>query len=214
VQYQTSFGRYDANYRRIDGRQDSSLSAAGGLAFIDGNLSFTRPVQNGFALIRVPDLPGIRGYLNNLEVGATDKSGRLFVPNLLSYYGNRVSISRKDLPLNYNSDVVDKIVAVPYRGGVLVDFPVARIQRVTGKVAINQAGKTVVPKHGQLTISGYGKSVESPLGNAGEFYFENPQTGSYQAQIEFGDVICEFSLEVPQSSDGAIQLGTLHCQMQ
>jgi outer membrane usher protein len=125
-----------------------------------------------------------------------------------------VSISRKDLPLNYNSDVVDKIVAVPYRGGVLVDFPVARIQRVTGKVVINQAGKTVVPKHGQLTISGHGKSAESPLGNAGEFYFENLQAGSYQAQIEFGDDICEFSFEVPQSADEAIQLGTLHCQMQ
>jgi outer membrane usher protein FimD/PapC len=55
VQYQTSFGRYDANYRRSDGRQESSLSGAGGLAFIDGNVSFTRPVQNGFALIRIPD---------------------------------------------------------------------------------------------------------------------------------------------------------------
>ncbi len=214
VQYQTSFGRYDAIYRRIDGQQESTLSAAGGLAFIDGNVSLTRPVENGFALIRLPDLPGIRGYLNNLEVGTTDKSGRLFVPNMLSYYGNRVSISRKDLPLNYNSDVVDKIVAVPYRGGVLVDFPVARIQRVTGKVVISQAGKTVVPKHGQLTISAQGKRAESPLGNSGEFYFENPKTGRYQAQIEFGDDTCEFSLEVPQSSDEAIQLGILHCQMQ
>jgi outer membrane usher protein len=213
AQYQTSFGRYDANYRRVSGRQESTLSAAGGLAFIDGNVSFTRPVQNGFALIRVPDLPGIRGYLNNLEVGSTDKAGRLFVPNLLSYYGNRVSISRKDLPLNYNSDVVDKIVAVPYRGGVVVDFPVARIQRVTGKVVINQAGKTIVPKHGQLTISSHGKSTESPLGNGGEFYFENPQPGRFQAQIEFGDNICEFYLEMPQSADEAVQLGTLSCEM-
>ncbi|MBM4297939.1 MAG: fimbrial biogenesis outer membrane usher protein, partial [Deltaproteobacteria bacterium] len=151
VQYQTSFGRYDANYRRIDGRQESTLSAAGGVAFIDKSFSFTRPVQSGFALIRVPDLPGIRGYLNNLEVGRTDNSGRLFVPNMLSYYGNRVSISRRDLPLNYNSDVIDKIVSVPYRGGVLVDFPVTKIQRVTGKLVVQHAGKTVIPKHGQLT---------------------------------------------------------------
>jgi outer membrane usher protein len=213
VQYQTSFGRYDANYRRIDGRQESTLSAAGGLAYIDGNVSFSRPVENGFALIRLPGLPGIRGYLNNLEVGTTDKGGRLFVPNMLSYYGNRVSISRKDLPLNYNSDVVDKIVAVPYRGGVLVDFPVARIQRVTGKVVVSQAGKTVIPKHGQLTITAQGKSAESPLGNSGEFYFENPRPGGYQAMIEFGDASCQFSLDVPQSSEEVIQLGTLPCEM-
>ena len=133
---------------------------------------------------------------------------------MLSYYGNRVSISRKDLPLNYNSDVVDKIVAVPYRGGVVVDFPVARIQRVTGKVVLSQAGKTVVPKYGQLAISVHGKSAESPLGHSGEFYFENLQPGGYRAQIEFGDDSCDFSLEVPQSADEAIELGTLRCEMQ
>ena len=214
VQYQTSFGRYEANFSRLDGHQQSYMRAAGGLAFIDGNFRFTRPVQDGFALIKVPGLTGIRGYLNNLDVGTTDSQGRLFVPNLLSYYGNRLSISRGQLPLNYNADVTDKIVAAPHRGGVVVEFPVARIQRIVGKAVIDQRANTIVPKHGQLTVSVQGKTVESPLGNNGEFYFENLTSGSHPAKIEFADDLCELALDVPKTADEIIQLGTVRCQMQ
>jgi len=214
AQYQSSFGRYEANFSRLDGQHQSYVRAAGGLAFIDGSVRLTRPVQDGFALIKVPGLTGINGYLNNLDVGATDSQGRLFVPNLLSYYGNRLSISRKQLPLNYNVDTIDRIVAAPYRGGVVVEFPVARIQRIIGKAVIVQHGNTIVPKHGQLTITGQSKSIESPLGTNGEFYFENVSPGSHHVRLEFADDVCEFSLEVPKSTDETVQLGTVLCQMQ
>jgi outer membrane usher protein len=210
-QYQTSFGRYEANYNRFDGQQGSRLSAAGGLAFIDNSVQFTRPVQDSFALIKVPGLSGVRGYLNNLEVGKTDSGGRLFVPNLLSYYGNNLGISRKDLPFNYNLDVTDKIIASPYRGGAVVEFPAARIQRVVGKTMIDHAGKTLVPKFGQLTITGQSQTSDSPLGNDGEFYFENLKSGRYRAQIETKEETCEFSLDVPPTSEETIQLGLLTC---
>jgi outer membrane usher protein len=212
-QYQNDFGRYEANYSRLEGHQRSELRAAGGLAYIDGHLRFTRPIQDAFALIKVDGLSGIRGYLNNLEIGKTDSKGRLFVPDLLSYYGNNLGISRKDLPLNYNIDEVNKIVAAPYRGGVLVDFPVKQIQRIVGKAIIVSGDKTFVPKHGQLTILIPGKSLESPLGNNGEFYFENLKTGRFQAQIEIADQVCDFSLEVPESNDDVIELPIQRCQM-
>jgi outer membrane usher protein len=170
-------------------------------------------VQDAFALIKVDGLSGIRGYLNNLEIGKTDSQGRLFVPDLLSYYGNNLGISRKDLPLNYNIDAVNKVVAAPYRGGVLVDFPVKRIQRIVGKAIIESGGKPFVPKHGQLTILVPGSSVDSPLGNNGEFYFENLKNGRFQAQIEFADQTCEFTLEVPESVDEVVELGTQRCLM-
>jgi len=212
-QFQTAFGRYEANYSRFDGQQGSRISAAGGLAFIDGSVQLTRPVQDSFALIKVPGLSAVRGYLNNLEVGKTDSNGRLFVPNLLAYYGNQLAISKKDLPFNYNIDVTDKIISAPYRGGALVEFPAARIQRVVGRLLIDRNGKSIVPKYGQVTISAQGKSTESPLGNNGEFYFENQQPGHYQAKIEFANDTCEFTVEVPNSTDELIELDTLHCQM-
>lgn len=214
LQYQTSFGRYEAIYNRIDGHQRSSLSASGGLAVIDGNVIPTRAIQDGFALLRLPGLAGIRGYMNNLEVGTTNSRGNLFVPSLLSYYGNKLSISRTDLPMSHNVELVEKYVAPPYRGGVLIEFPVTRIQRIVGRVTIDKDGKNIIPKHGQLTAALDGKSFESILGNNGEFYFENIKVGRYQATIEIEEQTCQFALEVPQVDDEMIQLGTLICVAQ
>jgi len=211
LQYQTSFGRYEAIYNRVDGGQRSSLNASGGLAVIDGDIFPTRAIQDGFALVRLPGLAGVRGYLNNLEAGTTNSSGNLFVPSLLSYYGNKLSFSRNDLPLSYNIESVEKFVAPPYRGGVLVEFPVTRIQRIVGKTVVDKDSKTIIPKHGQMAVTIDGKTFESILGNNGEFYFENIKAGRYQAKIETEDQNCNFNFEVPQTDDEMVQLGTLTC---
>ena len=213
LQYQGDHGRYEAGYTRLDGRDTSLLSTSGGLAYVGGSFFATRPVQESFAVIRVPGLSGIRGYLNNLEAGSTDSRGNLFVPSLLSYYGNKLSIAPKDIPLNYNVEIVDRIIAPPYRGGALVEFSAPRIQRVVGKTIVAKDGKEMVPGYGQLTLAGNGKNFDSPLGKEGEFYFENVQAGPYQALIEHKDHSCEFTLEVPQSADELVQLGTIRCRI-
>ena len=98
VQYQGPYGRYEANYTRVDGRNETLLNTAGGLAFIGGDFFLTRPVQDSFAVIQVPGVAGVRGYSSNQDVGHTNSQGNLFVPNLLPYYGNRLSISDRDVP--------------------------------------------------------------------------------------------------------------------
>jgi outer membrane usher protein len=182
------------------------------LAYVGGSFFATRPVQESFAVIRVPGLGGIRGYLNNLEAGTTNSSGNLFVPSLLSYYGNKLSIAPNDIPLNHNVGAVDRIIAPPYRGGTLVEFSVPRIQRIVGKSSVMKNDREAVPAYGQLTLTAPGKSYESPLGKEGEFYFENVPAGVYQALLEHEDLGCEFSLEVPQSADELVQLGTVRCR--
>lgn len=214
LQYQGAHGRYEAGYTRLNGQDTSLLSTSGGLAYVGGSFFATRPVQESFGVIRVPGLSGIRGYLNNLEAGATDSRGNLFVPSLLSYYGNKLSIAPKDIPLNHNVDVVDRIIAPPFRGGALVEFSAPRIQRVVGKTIVAKDGKEIVPAYGQLTLSANGKSFDSPLGKEGEFYFENLQGGRYKGLIEHKDLSCEFTLEIPQSPDELIQLGSMRCRSQ
>jgi outer membrane usher protein len=110
--------------------------------------------------------------------------------------------------------VVDRIIAPPYRGGALVEFSAPRIQRVVGKTLVAKDSKEIIPTYGQLTLSGNGKSVDSPLGKEGEFYFENVPAGRYQGLIEHKDLSCAFTLEIPQSPDELIQLGTMRCRTQ
>mgnify|MGYP003374420734 CR=1 FL=1 len=77
-----------------------ALGAAGGLVFLGGRAFATRPVARAFGLIRVPGVPGVRGYLDNQLVGRTDARGDLVVPTLLPYYANPVSYTHLTLPTN------------------------------------------------------------------------------------------------------------------
>jgi outer membrane usher protein len=213
VQYQGPYGRYEANYSRIDGHNVSLLNTAGGLAFIGGDFFLTRPVQDSFAVIQVPSVGGVRGYSSNQEVGYTNSKGNLFVPNLLAYYGNKLSISDKDLPLNYTIAATEKLVAPPYRGGAVVSFPINRVQSISGKVRLDDHGMAVTPAYGQLSVHGKASQSESPIGKLGEFYLENLGAGRYWATVDYKDKVCEFNVDIPNSDESEINLGTIVCRM-
>ena len=211
LQYQGPYGRYEAYYGRLDDQNSTLLSASGGFVYLGGSLLATRPVQESFALIRVPGLAGIRGYTNNLEVGSSDSKGNLLVPNLLPYYGNKLSISDKDVPLDYNIVTIEKVVAPPYRGGAVVTFPVQRIQRLVGTITLEDSGQMMFPSYGQLLLSANGSEFESPIGREGEFYLENVPAGHHRAVVNHRDRSCEFEMDVPSSQEAEVKVGDLRC---
>ncbi|MBI1993775.1 MAG: fimbrial biogenesis outer membrane usher protein [Deltaproteobacteria bacterium] len=211
LQYQGPYGRYEASYSEINGEGNTVLGVSGGLAAVGKGVYLTRPVQEGFALIRVPGVAGVRGYANNQEVGSTDSQGNLLIPELLAYYGNRLSIADQDIPLDRAVGATEKTVAPPFRGGAVVTFPVERIQSVTGALVVELAGQRIVPAFGQLTVTADGKRLESPIGRQGEFYLENVSPGSHAALLEYKETACQFILEVPASDAPVIKLGTLRC---
>jgi outer membrane usher protein len=213
LQYQGPYGRYEANYTRVNGQDSTLLNTAGGVAIIGGDFFLTRPIQDSFALIKIPGVSGVRGFSNNQEVGFSNSGGNLFVPNLLPYYGNKLGISDKDIPLNYTIDATEKIVAPPFRGGAVVSFPVQRIQRILGQINLDDGVSTTVPAYGQLSLNANGKLFESPIGRQGEFYLENLPAGRYSAKVEHKEGSCTFALNIPESDQSEIKLGTLKCQL-
>ncbi len=215
VQYQGPYGRYEANYTRIDGHDGTLLNTAGGLAFIGGDFFFTRPIQDSFAVIQVPGIAGVRGFSSNQDVGSTNSQGNLFVPNLLPYYGNKLSISDKDVPLNYTIAATEKLIAPPYRGGAVVSFPVRRVQSILGKIVLkDHTGAVVTPAYGQLSVNGKPGQFESPIGKLGEFYLENLGAGRFAATVDYKGRLCLFTIEIPDSNELEIDLGTVACRIQ
>ncbi|MEA2329264.1 MAG: outer rane usher protein [Thermoanaerobaculia bacterium] len=208
VQYQNDFGRYEIGFNPFDSSQKPSVTAAGGIVYQKGSVLPTRPVQDSFALIRIPGVRNVRVYASNLPIGRTDRNGDLLVPNLLSYYGNRLSIEDRDVPLDYEVLATERVVAPPFRGGAFVEFPVRQIRTVTGSVVI---GNDKVPAYGQITVGNEGASYVSPLGRGGEFYLENVPAGSYPATIEYKEGICTFTLQIPAGTSSVVKLGRLSC---
>jgi len=213
VQYQGPYGRYEANYTRLNGQNSTLLSTAGGLAVIGGDFFVTRPVQDSFALIQVPGVRGVRGFSSNQEVGSSNTRGNLFVPNLLPYYGNKLGISDKDIPLNYTVAATEKVVATPFRGGAVVTFPVQRVQMIVGKIVLDDSGAVAIPAYGQLTVSANGKQFDSPIGKQGEFYLENLPAGRYAATVQYREQACNLVVDVPDVDALEIKLGRLKCQL-
>lgn len=105
----------------------------------------TRPVQDGYALVRVPGLENIPAEWSNQTIGVTNKNGDVLIPNLLPYYGNQVSIADTSVPIDFALDTDRRVIAVPYRGGALITFLVHKIQQITGTLRIQMPDQTIIP---------------------------------------------------------------------
>ncbi len=209
-QVQTSYGFYQASYLQENGSSQKSLLASGGLVDAGDGIMFTRAVEDGFAVIDVPGVRGVRGYYNNQLIGRTDGRGRLLIPNLLSYYQNKVEISDQDVPLDYSIGATEEVAAPPYRGGALVRFPVQRVAAVTGKVVVDDRGQKV-PSFGELRLTLHGHEVVSELTDRGEFYLENLSPGLYAGEVEYADGACAFELVVPNKRQAVTEVGSVPC---
>ncbi|MFI5308074.1 MAG: fimbria/pilus outer membrane usher protein, partial [Polyangiales bacterium] len=214
VQYQTLFGRYGAEYSLESGHSHAALDAAGALVAVPGAGVFpTLPVQDGFGVIRVPGVRGVRGYVNNQEIGSTDRYGNLLVPNLLSYYGNRLSIAQEDVPLQYEMQVTEMTLAPAYRGAAIATFPIVKPHYYRGRVTIDDHGTKVVPKYGQLRITRGEQELATPLGEQGEFEVDGVAPGRRVLAIDYADGTCPLELEIPDSDQVVIELGELVCKV-
>ncbi|HWE24269.1 MAG TPA: fimbria/pilus outer membrane usher protein [Myxococcales bacterium] len=208
LQANAPFGHYEASFQRFGTDNAMSATAAGSLVVLGDRLFLARPVQDGFAVLRVPGLSGVRGYLNNVEIGTTDSHGDLFVPNLLPYYGNRLSIRDSDVPMEYEVGRVERLVASPYRGGALVEFEVRRIQSVTGLLEIDGGG---APAFGELQLATKGKSIQSPIAADGRFWLDGVPVGTHELSVEFRGGTCTARIAVPDSAGPLFDAGRLRC---
>ena len=211
LQYQTTFGTYEADVNRFANQTTVRYSASGALAAIGGDIKPTVALRDAYALIRVPGAKGVTGYLSNQEEGRTDADGDLLVPNLLSYYGNRIEINEQDIPMDYRVEGTELVVAPPYRSGAVVEFPVHRFQAIVGKLVVQTETAPEIPAFGELTVEIAGKTYTSPVGSHGEFYFESLPPGTYPANVRYAASQCQFQLTVPQSQERTVKLGDLSC---
>ncbi len=211
VEAQGPYGRYEAGQEIINGESSAHASVMGGLVAIGGDVHATRPVNDSFALVRVPDVEGVRTYLNNQEMGRTDGHGNLLISNLLPYYANRIGISDQDVPMDHELQGVEQVIAPPYRGGAIVVFNAARHQGVSGTVVLDFDGQTVLPTYGELTVSVGDQTITSPIGHDGTFYLENVPAGSHPAVVQYKGAVHPFTLSVPASTSSELRLGVVRC---
>jgi outer membrane usher protein len=213
ARYQNRYGRYELRQDSVAGQNNTTISAAGSIVAIGGGLHASRPIQDSFALIRVPGIEGVRAYASHQEMGKTGRRGDLLIPDLQAYYGNVLGVADGDIPIQYSVPAAGQTLALPHRGGAVAVFPVQKIQRVVGIVKIVDGSADRSPAYGEVVVTARGKDLTSPVGSTGAFYFEDLPEGTHSAVVHERDGrTCAFTVTVPASDGTVVNLGTLRCE--
>lgn len=213
VRGQAPFGQAAATYTNTDGDQHSILELAGGVVAVAGDVHFTVPARQSFAVLEVPDVEGARGYLDNREVGRTDADGRLFVPGLRAYEANRLKINHADLPLEHGLEQEEIVLSPPTRGGAVVRFASRAMHILRGRlVQFDDKKKEDAPvNYGTLRVVVEQEVYVSPLGANGEFEFDGLPEGTWQGLARSATGVCLATLTVSNPEAFMQELGTLQC---
>jgi outer membrane usher protein len=76
AEYQGRYGRYGIDAQDFDGRRNAALTVSGGLVAIGGGVHATRPVEGGFALVRLPGWRGSKSGARTARSAAPTRAAR------------------------------------------------------------------------------------------------------------------------------------------
>lgn len=208
IDYRGNRGIIGADIQDHAGSTEYALRAAGSIVWIDGGIVLGRPVEAGFAVVRVSDLQGVKVLQRNQVIGVTAAGSKLLIPSMIPYYEEKLDIQPPDLPFEYSLGNTSRSLRVPFRGGEVVNFSVTKLSAIEGILL----GKNKLPVAlSELKIETPGGIVTSVSGRGGEFYLEGLKPGSYRATAtDENGTTCRFILVVPQT-EGMTKAGTLPC---
>jgi outer membrane usher protein len=191
------------------GRLDARVGARGSVGVAGGMAFASRPVGEGsFAIVQVPDTPGVPVRLSNQVVAETDSRGFAFVPGLLAWQKNRIEVDPAELPLD--TDVAAPVQeVVPYaRSGSVLRFDVKRSRRAL-LVLLQPDGKPV-PVGARVRLLPGGR--EFPVANRGEAWLEDLAAERQRVEVAWQGGGCQLDLVVPAAVAGTPdRLGPLVC---
>ena len=204
---QTEVGRHTLDARRYDGSNTWRVGTQGSLAWLAGRPYAAREITDGFAVTKVADIPNVRVYLDNQEIGRSDSHGQILLPSLRPYESNRIRIAAEDLPLGVQVDKLELIVAPYYRSGTVVEFPV-RVSKHAVLNAVRDNGEQV-PEGAVVRIAG--RDDWSIVGLDGLVYLTGLD-GPTRLEVSWLEQSCTIDIELPESDEPLPNIGVRVCE--
>ncbi|WP_218813706.1 fimbria/pilus outer membrane usher protein [Rickettsiella endosymbiont of Dermanyssus gallinae] len=206
---QNEIGAYTARLGQGRGLASYELDASGSVIYFAGNGFLARKLTNSFALVQVPDFPGVDVFYENQLMGHTDKAGNLLITQLLPYQENSIAIEPTTLPLDAQIGMTTQ-TAIPYfSSGVLVKFPVKHMQGAVMHL-LTPSGK-FVPVGAELVLNTDHACMTYPVGYDGEVYIPDISDSTLIGSVHWDKHDYYFSVNLPQTDDPIIELGEVPC---
>ena len=178
------------------------------LVFMDGRLNLAGRIDDGFAIVEVENIPGVRVALENRPIGRTNENGRLFITGLNSYVANAISIDPLDLPIDASVGDTSIIVSPRYRGGLVARFP---INQASAAIVVLQRADGSPPPVG-ATVALEGSDATAVVGYDGEVYVRGLQDGANRLNVSWRDGQCSAGFSVEMAGGTLPRLGPFTCE--
>jgi outer membrane usher protein len=215
VQVNAAHATLGAEYSRASspdaGASLSNVFLAGSIGYAGGSVFVARPVEDSFAVVRLPDLADVPVYANSWYVGKTNAAGEVVATNIASYYDNFIVFGAKDLPLDYIFPSSEKVISPMTRSGTLVKFAIRKNRAVLGVLVTLSDGKPTPLEFREIVLARGDVVIQSFTARRGEFYADGVEPGEYQLRVT-GDPSCAARIKVPDPAEAMTDLGTVVCE--
>ena len=169
VQYKSPVALFTAGVDNNAGQTTGRLESQGALSFVDKALFPSNEIFDSFAIVDTAPMPHVHVMQENRDVGRTNSSGRLLVPDMRSFDRNTVSILPTDVPPDVSINVVAREVRPQDRSGVVVKFPIKFSHGALLKL-VDESG-VALPLGSTAKLRAGGDAV--PIGYDGDAYVED-----------------------------------------
>lgn len=194
------------DYAQTRGSRGVRASVSGALAMVDGEVFAGRRIPDSFAVVDTGGFSQVRVYLDNILIGRTNDSGRLFIPSIRSYQRHTVSIEPTDLPLSAEVDEVKLELVTPRSSGTAIKFPVRRADSAQVRL-MDELGAAIpagaVATHGTRTF---------PVAQDGELFLQGLESFN-EISVRLGEKSCRVRIPFLASSQIIPHLGSYVCPL-
>jgi outer membrane usher protein len=207
-QYKSRVGLFTAGVDESAGQTTMRLESQGAFSFVDGGIFSSNEIYDSFAIVDTSPMPHVHVYQENRDVGRTDSSGRLLVPDMRSFDVNHINIEPTDIPPDITINTASREMRPQDRSGVVIKFPI-KISHSALLHLVDDAGVSI-PLGSTATLRATGAVV--PVGYDGEAFLEDLSTHNELAVERTDGRLCSVTFDYHSVPGDIPSIGPLKCK--
>jgi outer membrane usher protein len=166
VQYKSPVGLFTGGVDESSGTTSGRVEAQGAISVTNGAVFASNTIYDSFAVVDTGSVPHVHVLQENRDVGKTNSSGKLLVPDMRAFDVNHLGIAATDIPPDVTLDTSTREVRPQDRSGVVVKFPV-KVSHAALVKLVDESGQSL-QLGGVATLKATNDAA--PIGYDGEAY--------------------------------------------
>lgn len=210
LQYKSPVGLITAGVDQSADATTLRLETQGAISWVDRGLFPSNTIFDSFAIVDTGPIPHVHVLEENRDVGATNSSGRLLVPDMRAFNLNHIAIMPTDIPADVTVDTATRVMRPQDRSGVVLRFPIKFSHAALTRL-VDEAGAPV-PLGSVATLRATGSTF--PVGYDGDAYIEDLGPHNTLTVERTDGRRCSVEFEYRPTPGDIPLIGPLHCREQ